>query len=88
MPESTAQIHRTLTSRNERKELLVLACEVDRVAWHQACRPTRGPGLQFTLRILHQVQTFGSLIPGRLGRWLRNAGLLADLGRLCGLPKF
>ena len=68
MSESTAQIRRTLTSRNERKELLVLACEVDGVAWHQACKPTRGPGLQFTLRMLRHVQTFGSLVPGRLGR--------------------
>ena len=84
MLEPAAQIHRTLTSRNERKELLVLACEVDRVAWRQACRPARKPQVQHVFKILGYLQTFGSILPGRLGRWVRNANLLADLGRVCG----
>lgn len=87
MLEPTAQIHRTLTSRNERKELLILACEVDRVAWRQACRPARTPNVQFAFKVLRYLQTFGSILPGRLGRWVRNANLLADVGRMFGWPK-
>lgn len=85
MSEPIDQIHRTLTSRNERKELLVLACEVDRVAWRKACMPSgRGPGAQVALKLLGYLQTLGSLVPGRLGRWLRGAGFLAGLGRQLG----
>ena len=88
MSEPTDQIHRTLTSRNERKELLVLACEVDRVAWRMACRPNREPGTQLALKLLGYLQTLGSLVPGRLGRWLRGAGFLAGLSRQLGILRW
>ncbi len=84
MPESFDQIHRILTSRTERKELLVLSCEVDRVAWREACRPRRKSGTQLAMNMAGYLQTFGSFLPGRLGRWLRGAGFLADLGRMLG----
>jgi hypothetical protein len=88
MPEPTDQIHRTLTSRNERKELLVLACEVDRVAWRMACQPNRGSNAQVALKLLGYLQTLGSLVPGRLGRWLRGAGFLAGLSRQLGFLRW
>ena len=84
MLESFDQIHRTLTSRNERKELLVLACEVDRLAWRQACGPARRPGVQLARRLLGCLETVGSFLSGRLGRWLQGAGFLAHLGRQFG----
>lgn len=84
MSAPSAQIHRTLTSRSERKELLVLACEVDRTAWRQACRPSRPTGARFAFKALGYLQAVGPFLPGRLGRWLRGASLMADLGRMCG----
>jgi hypothetical protein len=84
MPEPIDQIQRTLTSRNERKELLVLACEVDRMSWRQACQPVHRPGGQLALTLLNFLQPLSSLLPGRLGRWLRGAGFLAGLGRQFG----
>ena len=86
MPEPIDQIHRVLTSRRERKELLVLACEVDREAWRRACRPTRSRGQQLAREALSCLETVGSLLPGRLGRWLRGASFLTHLGRQFGWP--
>jgi hypothetical protein len=83
MPEPAAQIHRTITSRTERKELLVLACEVDRTAWRQACQPPR-QSAQFAREILGYLQAFSSFLPGRVGRWVRSAGFVADLVRKLG----
>lgn len=87
MLEPIDQIHRALTSRNERKELLVLACEVDRLAWRQACRPNRSPAAQLTHKLLGYVETIGSFLPGRLGRWLRGTSFLAGIGRQLGWLK-
>lgn len=87
MLEPFDQIHRTLTSRNERKELLVLACAVDRMAWGQACRPTRNPRAEFAHEVLGYLDTISSFLPGRFGRWLRGASFLADLGRQFGWLK-
>jgi len=84
MPESAAQIRRSVTPRTERKELLVLACEVDRASWRQACQPARSPGRQLAHDLLGYVETFSSLLPGRLGRWLRGASFLTSLGRQLG----
>ncbi len=84
MLESTDQIHRILTSRSERKELLVLACQVDREAWRRACRPTRTPGEQFVRDLLGYLESFSSLLPGRLGRWVRGASFLTNPGRQLG----
>lgn len=86
MSEPIPQIHRTLTSRNERKELLVMACQVDRLAWREACRPVRAPveGAQLAFKLAGWFQTLGAFLPGRVGRWLRGASILADLGRMFG----
>ncbi|HEX2861935.1 MAG TPA: hypothetical protein VHN79_09860 [Lacunisphaera sp.] len=78
MLEPAVQIHRTLTSRNERKELLVLACEVDRTAWRQACRPPRH-STRVARDVLGYLQTFSSFLPGRWGRWVRSVSFVADL---------
>jgi hypothetical protein len=82
------QIRRTLTSRNERKELLVLACEVDRASWRQACHPVRSPRAQLAHDLLGYVDSFRSFLPGRLGRWARGATFLASLGRQLGWLRF
>ena len=88
MPEQPAQIRRTLTSRTERKELLVLACAVDRVAWRQASlAPARHPGRQLLHDALGCLEPFSHLLPGRLGRWLRGARFLTQLGRMLGWPR-
>lgn len=67
----------------ERKKLLVLACTADRAAWLQACRPraAQGPLARLTEELLRYADLLGPWVPGRLGRWLRNAGLLFRLAR-------
>ncbi len=84
MLEPTDQIHRIVTSRSERKELLVLACQVDREAWRGACRPTRSRGEQLARDLLGYVESLSSFLPGRLGRWVRGASFLTNLGRQFG----
>jgi len=84
MPEQSIQIRHAVTSRNERKELLALACEVDRAAWGEACRPHRRPGLQVAANLLSFVESFSAFLPGRLGRWLRGANLIASITRRFG----
>jgi hypothetical protein len=85
MLESFDQISRKVTPRNERKELLVLACEVDRAAWRRACRPTPASrAAQFAHQMLGWLEPFGALLPGRLGHWLRSGGFLLRLGRQFG----
>ena len=78
------QIHRVLTSARERKELLILACGVDRMAWRHACVPTRRPGTQFARDLLGHLETFSAFLPGRLGRWLRGASLITGIARQFG----
>jgi hypothetical protein len=84
MSEPAHQIRRVLTSRQERKELLALACEVDRAAWRQACRRTRRPGVQLARDLLGGLETISAFLPGRLGRWLRGASFLTGLSRQFG----
>lgn len=85
MLEPFNQIRHSVTTRTERKELLVLACEVDRAAWRQACRPSgTHPALQAAQRILGYLEPFTGLLPGRLGRWVRGGGFLLQLGRQFG----
>jgi hypothetical protein len=85
MLESFDQVRRTVTPRNERKELLVLACEVDRAAWRQACRPTAtGQAAQLAQHVLGWLEPLAVLLPGQLGRWLRGGGFLLRLGRQLG----
>ena len=78
------QIHRVLTSARERKELLILACGVDRMAWRHACRPARPPGARFARDLLGHLETFSAVLPRRHGRWLRGASLITGLVRQLG----
>lgn len=84
MPEPTLQISHPLTTRQERKELLVLACEVDRASWHQACHPIQSPAVKFARETLSVIEMIGSFVPGRVGRWLRHASFLTTIGRQLG----
>jgi hypothetical protein len=84
MSEPTPQIRRTLTSRTERKELLALACDVDRGSWRLACRPAGGSGRQLAISLLEYAEAFSPLLPERLARWLRGASFLTNLGRQLG----
>jgi hypothetical protein len=84
MLEQSYQIRGPLTSRQDRKELLVLACTVDRVGWRQACRPTGSPTALLARELLGYLETFSSFLPGRLGRWLRGASFLTNLSRQLG----
>jgi hypothetical protein len=85
MLDSFDQVRRTVTSRTERKELLVLACEVDRAAWRRACRPTaHSHPAQLAQQVLGWLEPFAGLLPGRLGRWVRGSGFLLQLGRQLG----
>jgi len=85
MLDSFDQVRRTVTPRTERKELLVLACEVDRAAWRRACRPTAtSQASLLAQQVLGWLEPFAALLPGRLGRWLRGGGFLLQLGRQLG----
>lgn len=86
MSEPTDQIVRIVTTRNERKELLILACAADRGAWLAACRqaPARSRGAQLASDLLGYLEPLSSVLPGRLGRWLRGASFLTNLGRQFG----
>jgi hypothetical protein len=83
MPEGTEQIDLPL-SLPERKQRLVLACMADRAAWTQACEPGPQPPLAMVGRVLQIIEPFAALIPGRIGRWLRNAHFLTQLSRQVG----
>jgi hypothetical protein len=88
MPDQPDQIRRTVTSRQERKELLALACEVDRVSWIQACQPSRQAGLRVVGDLLGYIEPFTHLLPNRLGGLLRGATFLTQLGRQFGWLRF
>lgn len=76
-------------TRDERKQLLTLACAADRAAWAEACRPVPGPSraAQMADRALLMLEPISGFLPGRLGRWIRRASLLARLGRHFGLVR-
>lgn len=84
MPEQPDQVGGTLSPRQERKQLLVLACSLDRAGWRMACRPSRGRGSQIASNVLSHLETIGSFLPGRIGRWLRGFSFLAQIGRRLG----
>lgn len=85
MSEHPAQIPSSLTDRNSRKELLVLACALDRVAWRRARQAVIRKGLARKGRdLLGYLDMAGSVLPGSIGRWLRRANLVAQLGRMLG----
>jgi len=85
MPENPAQVSHPLTSRNERKELLVLACTADRAAWCDAClSPPRSAGEEIVHHVLGYLKPVGGVLPGRLGRLIRGANAVAQFGRRLG----
>jgi hypothetical protein len=69
----------------DRKQRLILACEADRVAWCNACRPAPRPPVQLAAQLFSFLEPVASLIPGWPGRWLRNASFFARIGRQFGL---
>lgn len=83
MPAGPDQIDLSV-SREERKRQLVLACMADRAAWVRACEPGPQPPLAMAGRLLQLLEPFTALLPGRIGRWLRNAQFLTRLGRQVG----
>ena len=84
MPEPSDSNDAAL-SREDRKRLLVLACETDRAAWCHACRPRPRPPVVIASHVLHILEPLLSLVPGLPGRWLRKASFFAHLGRAFGL---
>lgn len=72
-------------SVEERKLLLVLACEADRAAWCCSCRPRPRPAAIQVARLLNYLEPLLSLIPGRPGRWLGRVGFIARAVRRFGL---
>ena len=82
MPARPAAIRRTLTLRRERKDLLILACAVDRHGWRQAgFAAIVRPRPQWLGELSGGLEDFTRLLPGRFGRWLRGAGILTHLVR-------
>lgn len=71
-------------TREKRKQLLILACQADRVAWAQACQPRRRPPAQLAGYLLKGLETVTALVPGRTGRWLRGANFFVRFGRQLG----
>lgn len=71
-------------TRGKRKQLLILACQVDRVAWAQACRPRRPSPAPLAGYLLKGFETVTALLPGRPGRWLRGVNILVRFGRQFG----
>lgn len=76
-------------TRDERKQLLTLACAADRAAWAEACRPVPGPSraAQIADRAMTVLEPISGFLPGGIGRWVRRATLLARLGRHLGLVR-
>jgi len=73
-------------SRAERKQLLILACALDRTAWNDACRPAanRSPIGRIAGDLMGLIGPLSHLLPRRLGRWIRGAVFIANLGRQLG----
>ena len=76
-------------TRDDRKQLLTLACAADRAAWAEACRPEPGPSraAQLADTALTYLEPFVGLLPGRIGRWMRRAAFLTRLGRQFGFVR-
>ena len=85
MPDQSAQIVRPVTDRSSRKELLILACAIDRATWRKtyqvAARPRVNP---IAGEVIGYLELLSSFLPGRIGRWLRGANFVAQLGRTLG----
>lgn len=83
MPEPAHPSDPPLTLE-ERKRLLVLACEVDRAAWCNSCRPRPRPPVVRVAQLLSYFEPVLALIPGRPGRWLKRLAPLARVARQIG----
>jgi hypothetical protein len=66
-------------TRPERKQQLVIACMADRLAWVQACEPAPQPPLAQAGRLFKMIEPLIGLMPGRIGRWIRNAHFIGSL---------
>ncbi|HWA28776.1 MAG TPA: hypothetical protein VG734_24205 [Lacunisphaera sp.] len=84
MPDAADPSDTPLTLE-ERKQFLILACEADRAAWCEACRPRPRPPAAVAMQLLRFLEPVLSLIPGFPGRWLRRAGFIARVVRELGL---
>jgi hypothetical protein len=60
--------HHPLTL-DERRERLVLACELDRLKLRLALRPS--PLERLTISVIEKIAPLAPHLPGRLGRWTR-----------------
>ena len=90
MPDQPAPVTPVLTTREERKQLLVFLCAADRVAWTRSLRPRRpgGPVAKWTRELIGYLETLGGFLPGRLGRYLRGAGFFTQIARQFGWLRF
>jgi hypothetical protein len=66
-------------NRTDRKHQLVLACMSDRVAWVQACEPAPQPPLARAGHIIQMLEPIIGMLPGKIGRWIRNAHFVGSL---------
>ncbi len=85
MSEQIDQINLPL-SRDERKQLLVVSCARDRLAWVNACRPAapRSPLAQIASEVVNYIEPFSHFLPKRIGKWIRGATFLTTIGRQFG----
>lgn len=72
-------------SREDRKQLLILACQADRIAWCDSCRPRPRPPAALAANVLSFLEPLFSLVPGLPGRWLRRMGFFTRLARQFGI---
>ena len=79
-----SQIAHSLT-REERKQLLILACEADRAAWRETCRPRPRPPAATAAHLLRLFEPLFPFIPGLPGRLLQKVSSVARLLRQFGL---
>lgn len=80
MPESDPQSDSAL-SLQERKQLLILACEVDRSAWCESCRPRPSPPMARVAELLCCVTPLLTLLPGLSQRWSKRFAFLTRIAR-------
>jgi hypothetical protein len=88
MPEPTISSSQPLNLRERRKAYLALACESDRVAVREACFPVGTPGTLAVRTLLGYIEPLASFFPGRIGRWMRGATFMANIGRHLGWFRF
>lgn len=86
MPESAHQSDSPL-SQEERKQLLVLACEMDRAAWNDSCRPRPRTRAALAAELLRFAAPALAMIPGLPKRWLQRLGFVTRIARQVALFK-